>query len=83
VKCVQHNRLRPGRGRAFHADDDTLIREIRALADPAATFRLNGRRMDVLGESHSVGHLGNDGRITGMAEIGRLIVAGYDPAEVR
>ena len=117
----------------FHADDDTLAREIRALADPAARIRLNGResdlagylrhvlelrsamnagtitvvdeirddrgpsgtfavrvvvRMDmkdgsvVLGESHLMGHTGNDGRITRMAEIGRLIVDGDDPAEV-
>jgi hypothetical protein len=117
----------------FQADDDTLVREVRALADPAATFRLNGResdlagylrhvlelrsamnagtitvvdeirdnhgsagtfavrvivRMDMkngsvaLGESHLMGHAGNDGRITRMAEIGRLIVDGDDPAEV-
>jgi hypothetical protein len=34
----------------------------------------------VRGESHLVGRLGNDGRITRMAEIGRLIVDGDDPA---
>jgi hypothetical protein len=118
----------------FQADDDTLAREVRALTDPAATFRLNGRepgdvtaylqhvfelrsamddgtitvvdevqddcgpsgtcaarvvvRMNmpdgstVLGESHLMGRLGHDGRITRVAEIGRLIAAGDDPAEV-
>jgi len=112
--------------------DETLTREVRALVDPAATFRLNGTESDVaaylqhvfelrsamdhgtitvvdevqggrgpsdtcaarvvvrmtmsdgsvvLGESHLMGRLGNDGRITRLAEIGRLIVDGDDPAE--
>ena len=114
----------------FQADDDTLAREARALLDPAATIRLNGRESDVagylrhvlelraamtdgtitvaaalgdsgppgmvaarvvvrmamkdgsavVGESHLIGILGEDGRITRMIEIGRLIEDGDDPA---
>lgn len=118
----------------FTADDGTLVREVRALVDPAATIRLNGKEWDVagylrhvlelrsamtegtitvidevqddrgpsgtlaarvvvrmamkdgsvvLGESHLVGRLGNDGRVIRMAEIGRLVVDGDDPVEVR
>jgi hypothetical protein len=118
----------------FQADDGTLVREVRALIEPAATLRLNGKESDitgylrhvlelrsamndgaitvvdeirddrgpsamlaarvlvrmnmkdgsvVLGESHLVGRLGNDDRITRMAEIGRLIVDRDDSAEVR
>ena len=118
----------------FSADDDTLVCEVRALVDPAATIRLNGKESDVagylrhvlelrsamtdgtitvidevhddrgpssllaarvvvrmtmkdgsvvLGESHLVGRLGNDGRVTRMAEIGRLVMDGDDRPEVR
>ena len=113
----------------FQADDDTLARETRALLDPAATIRLNGRESDVagylrhvlelrsamadgtitvaaalrdsgpsgmmaarfvvrmamkdgsvvLGESHMIGILGKDGRVTRMIDIGRLIEDGDDP----
>jgi hypothetical protein len=117
----------------FRADDDTLVREVHALLDPAATLRLNGGELDVqgyllhvfelrstmsggtigiveeiqddrgptggfaarvvvrmnmkdgsslTGESHMVGRVGDDGRITRMVEIGRLIEAGDSPAEV-
>jgi hypothetical protein len=34
----------------------------------------------VLGESHLIGHLGRDGRVTRMVEIGRHIEDGDDPA---
>jgi hypothetical protein len=33
----------------FQADDETLVREVRALVDPAATLRLNGKESDVEG----------------------------------
>ena len=117
----------------FTADDDSLVREVHALLEPAATVRLNGREVDVpgyllhvfqlrstvhsgtiaivdevqdgrgpagafaarvvvrmnmkdgsllTGESHMVGRVGDDGRITRMVEIGRLIEAGDSPAEV-
>jgi uncharacterized membrane-anchored protein len=115
----------------FDADDETLTREVRAMFDPAARIRLNGKESDVggylrhvlelrsamsegamtvaaalragdggsdqvaarvvvrmamrdgsvlHGESHLVGQLGDDGRITRMVEIGRALEAGDDPA---
>ncbi|MEU3324791.1 hypothetical protein [Streptomyces albus] len=33
----------------FQADDETLALEVRALVDPAATLRLNGKQSDVAG----------------------------------
>lgn len=113
----------------FVASDDTLAADVRALLDPAATFRLSGKETDVdgylrhvvefrsamtdgtiaiveeiddsgglaarvvvrmamkdgsvmSGESHVIGRAGEDGRITRMVEIGRLIVEGDDPTEV-
>ncbi|CAK7282789.1 hypothetical protein SGPA1_20764 [Streptomyces misionensis JCM 4497] len=114
----------------FQADDETLAREVRALVDPAATLRLNGRESDVAGylrhvselrsamdegtitvldevgdgasgtvaarvtvrmamkdgsvvqgESHLIGRLGDDSRITKMVEIGRLLTPDDDPVE--
>ncbi len=115
----------------FDADDETLVRELSALFDPAARIRLNGKESDVggylrhvlelrsamsegsitiaaalrdgdgppemvaarvtvrmamrdgavvHGESHLVGQLGEDGRITRMIEIGRALADGDDPA---
>ncbi|MFC9226062.1 hypothetical protein ACFT8W_35935 [Streptomyces hygroscopicus] len=114
----------------FQADDETLALEVRALVDPAATLRLNGKESDVAGylrhvselcsamdegtitvldevsdgatgtvaarvtvrmamkdgsvvqgESHLIGRLGDDGRITKMVEIGRLLTPEDDPVE--
>ncbi|MET8556021.1 hypothetical protein ABZV64_13820 [Streptomyces sp. NPDC004959] len=114
----------------FQADDETLVREVRALVDPAATLRLDGKETDlagylrhltelrstveegtltvldevgegrtgtvaarvtvrmamkdgsvVRGESHLVGRLGDDGRITKVADIGRLLTPEDDPVE--
>jgi hypothetical protein len=36
----------------------------------------------IVGESHLVGRVGDDGRITRMVEIGRLVVGDDDPTEV-
>ncbi|MEV7159449.1 hypothetical protein AB0N77_33370 [Streptomyces misionensis] len=36
----------------------------------------------VQGESHLIGRLGDDGRITKMVEIGRLLTPDDDPVEV-
>ncbi|CAM2931856.1 hypothetical protein HMPREF1486_01005 [Streptomyces sp. HPH0547] len=114
----------------FQADDETLALEVRALVDPAATLRLNGKQSDVAGclrhvselrsamdegtitvldeasdgatgtmatrvavrmtrkdgsvvqgESHLIGRLGDDGRITKMVETGRLLTPEDDPVE--
>jgi hypothetical protein len=69
-------------------DDGTItvvdeIRDDRGSAAARVVVRMNMKDGSILsGESHLVGRLGSDGRITRVVEIGRLVVDGDDPAEI-